>query len=157
MSDTALSHGEAPRVDGAVAALRARLHVETGQAVLAGTAAVGLFSPIYLLNGDVHEIASSLVSTKAHAVGLIPDGVPVSASNQFGAHLSERRRIYTFPFAVHSRWIIVDSNDPTFSDTAALKQRLRTYETDKEWRIVFSSHGVTVLHKRPTHGSGAHG
>ena len=29
---------------------------------------------------------------------LIPDGVPVSASNQLGGHLSERRYIYTFPY-----------------------------------------------------------
>jgi uncharacterized membrane protein len=121
--------------------------------VLAATAAVCLVSPLYLLGGDVQALGSPLVSAKAHAVSLIPDGVPVSASNQLGGHLSERRHIYTFPYAVHSRWIIVDVNDSTFRDTAALKRKLRTYETDKGWQTVFSSHGVTVLHERLTHSS----
>src|SRR5262249_11451380 len=71
--------------------------------VLAGTAAVSLFSPIYVLGGDVQALGSPLVSEKAYAVSLIPDGVPVSASNQLAGHLSERRRIFTFPYAVHSR------------------------------------------------------
>lgn len=123
-------------------------------AVLLTTAAVALIGPIYVLPGDVQALGSPQVSAEAHAVSFIPSGVPVSASNQLGAHLSERRRIYTFPFAVHSHWIIVDVNDHTFSDAAALKQKLRKYETDKAWRIVFSSHGVTVLHKRPTRTNG---
>jgi len=122
--------------------------------VLAGTAAVALFSPIYVLSGDAQALGSPLVSAKAHAVGLIPAGVPVSASNQLGGHLSERRRIYTFPYAVHSHWIIVDTNDPAFHDTAALERKLRKYETDKAWRTIFSSHDVIVLHKRSTHTSG---
>ena len=122
--------------------------------VLVGTAAVGLFSPIYVLGGDLQALDSPLVSAKAHAVSLIPGGVPVSASNQLGGHLSERRRIYTFPYAVHSRWIIVDINDPTFHGTAALKNELRRYETDKAWQTVFSSNGVTVLHDRRTRPSG---
>jgi len=133
------------------AARFSRHTAELSLGVLAGTAAVALFSPIYVLSGDVQALGSPLVSAKAHALSLIPDGVPVSASNQLGGHLSERRYIYTFPYAVHSRWIIVDVNDSTFRDTAALKRKLRTYETDKGWRIVFSSHGVTVLHGRLTH------
>jgi uncharacterized membrane protein len=122
--------------------------------VLAGTAAVALFSPIYVLSGDVQALGSPLVSAKAHAVGLIPAGVPVSASNELGGHLSERRRIYTFPYAVHSRWIIVDINDSTFRHTDALKRKVRKYETEKGWRVVFSSHGVTLLHQHLTHRSG---
>jgi uncharacterized membrane protein len=121
--------------------------------VLAGTAAVALFSPLYVLASDVPALGSPLTSTKAHALSLIPDGVHVSASNQLGGHLSERRYIYTFPYAVHSHWIIVDTNDPTFRDTAALDRKLRKYEADKKWRLVFSRHGVTVLHKRLTRSS----
>jgi uncharacterized membrane protein len=118
--------------------------------VLTGTAAVALFSPIYVLGGDVQALGSSSVSAKSHAVKLIPDGVPVSASNQLGGHLSERRYIYTFPYAVHSRWIIVDINDPTFHDAALFERKLRAYENDKAWRVIFSSQGVTVLHRRVT-------
>jgi uncharacterized membrane protein len=130
-------------------AARFRRHADgLSLGVLVGTAAVALFSPIYVLGGDVQALGSPVVSAKAHAVSLIPDGVPVSASNQLGGHLSERRRIYTFPYAARSRWIIVDINDPTFRDTDMLKRKLRNYKTNKAWRIVFSSRGVAVLHKR---------
>ena len=30
---------------------------------------------------------------------------------------------------------------------------IRKYEANRAWRTVFSSHGVTVLHKRPTDGA----
>jgi uncharacterized membrane protein len=126
-------------------------------AVLATTAAAAVLSPIYVLGNDVKALGSPLVAAEAHAVSLIPDGVPVSASNQLGAHLSERRRIYTFPYATHSRWIIVDINDPTVpvatnepasQARAAVIRKLRRYKTDNAWRVVFASHGVSVLRKR---------
>jgi len=115
--------------------------------VFAATAAVAILSPILLLPGDIGALGSPLVSAKAHAVGLIPDGVPVSASNQLGGHLSERRFITTFPWGVQSRWIIVDINDHTLH-IPGFKRQVRKYAADKAWRIVYSSHGVTVLHRR---------
>jgi uncharacterized membrane protein len=117
-------------------------------AVLAATAAVALLSPIYILGRDVSALGSPLVSAKAHALSLIPAGVPVSASNQLGGHLSERLYITTFPFGVHARWMIVDINDPTYHNIDAFKRGVRRYESDKAWRIVYSSHGIAVLHKR---------
>jgi uncharacterized membrane protein len=117
--------------------------------VLAGAASLAIYSPIYFVNLDVGLLGSPLTSIRAHAVSLIPKGAAVSASDELGGHLSERRYIYTFPYAVRkARWIIVDFNDPTF-DTK-FRPYLRKYETKKAWRTVFSSHGVTVLHKRPT-------
>jgi hypothetical protein len=89
------------------------------------------------------------VSAKKHAVSLIPAGVPVSASHELGGHLSERRYIYTFPHVRQSRWIVVDVNDDTYGDkTRGYKRDVRTYEADRAWRVVFSSQGVIVLHKR---------
>jgi uncharacterized membrane protein len=117
--------------------------------VLAAAASVAVYSPIYLLHSDVQALGSPLVSAKAHAVGLIPEAVPVSASHQLGGHLSERRYIYTFPHIVQSRWIIVDVNDPTYGDkTPGYKRYIGQYEANKAWRIIFSSQGVTVLHRR---------
>jgi uncharacterized membrane protein len=126
-------------------------------AVLVATAAVAIVSPIYVLAGDVPALASPLVSAKNHAVGLIPSGDPVSASDQLGSHLSERSYITVFPYVGRARWIVVDVNEsgPTVHDSAALKRNLRKYEENKAWRTVFSSHGVTVLHERPTRLSGA--
>jgi uncharacterized membrane protein len=116
---------------------------------LVGAACIAVVSPIYLLGGDVAALGSPLVSAKKHAVSLIPAGVPVSASHELGGHLSERRYIYTFPHVRQSRWIVVDVNDDTYGDkTRGYKRDVRTYEADRAWRVVFSSQGVIVLHKR---------
>ena len=117
---------------------------------LVGVACVAIYSPIYLAHSDLRALGSPLVAAKAHAVELIPSGVAVSASNQLGGHLSERRYIYWFPKIRGSRWIVFDANDPTYGDKAGYRGIVRAYKTDKAWRIVYSSHGVTVLHKRST-------
>lgn len=115
---------------------------------LVACACLALYSPIYYGSGDVRALGSPLVAAKSHALGLIPSGVPVSATNELGGHLSERRRIYTFPKVVRAHWIIVDKNDGTYLDVKGFKRVLRRYEADKLWRIVYSSHGVTVLRER---------
>jgi uncharacterized membrane protein len=135
-------------------AARLRRHaVRLSLWALIGAACGAAFSPILLLGGDVGALGSPLVQAKAHAVSLIPDGAPVSASNQIAGNLSVRRYIYTFPLAVKAPWIVVDINDPTYSDATGLKRIVRKYESDKAWRIVLSSHGVVVLHKRHVAGA----
>jgi uncharacterized membrane protein len=119
--------------------------------VVTGAAAIAVLSPIYLLGSDVQALGSPLVAAKAEAVRLIPNGVPVSASHQLGGSLSERRYIYAFPRVLRSRWIVVDGSDDTYGDkTAGYRRYIRHYEADKDWRTIFSSHGVVVLHKRPS-------
>jgi hypothetical protein len=110
---------------------------------------LALYSPIYYGRRDVRALGSPLVAAKSHALGLIPAGTPVSASNELGGHLSERRYIYTFPKVVRAHWIVVDINDSTYGDTRGFQRVVREYESRRDWRIVYSSHGVTVLHKRP--------
>jgi uncharacterized membrane protein len=119
---------------------------------LIGAGCLALYSPIYFVASDVKIVGSPLVSAKAHALSLIPDGVPVSASNQLGGHLSERRYIYSFPIVRRSQWIIADRNDPTYGDVAGYKRVIREYEANKAWRMVFSSRGVIVFHKRAASG-----
>jgi uncharacterized membrane protein len=126
--------------------------------VLAAAALVAIVSPLYALGGDLRALGSPAVSAKARAVSLVPEGVPVSASVQLGGYLSERRKITTFPHVAHSQWIVLDTNDPTAAEASrpaatAFRRSLRRYESDTSWRIVFSSHGVVVLHKRATKGS----
>ena len=43
------------------------------------------------LGADEHDAAAR------RALAIVPDGVPVSATNSLGAHLSDRRRIFSFP------------------------------------------------------------
>jgi uncharacterized membrane protein len=127
-------------------------------AVLVTTAALAILSPIFVLGQDVSALDSPPASAKAHALSLIPAGVSVSASNQLGGHLSERRYISTFPFAARARWVIVDINDPTYHDIPAYKRKVREFESaHKTWLTVFSSHGVAVLRKRSTPTGGTAG
>ena len=122
--------------------------VEISLWVLVGATAIAVFSPLHSLASDVRALGSPKVSAEAHAVGLIPAGVPVSATNKLGGHLSERRFIYSFPFVRKARWIVVDVHDSTYIDRAGFRRVVREYRSDKAWRTVFSSHGVLVLHER---------
>jgi uncharacterized membrane protein len=125
-----------------------RREVEVSMWVLAGVACVAIYSPIYLARGDLKALGSPVTAAEAKAVSVIPTRVPVAATNQFGAHLSERRFLYTFPYISRARWIVIDANDSTYRDAAGLKQVVRNYRANKAWRTVFASHGIFVLHRR---------
>jgi uncharacterized membrane protein len=124
-----------------------------GQAVrlslwaLVATGFVALISPINRLGHDVKALGSPVVSAKSRALSLVPAGVPVSASNELGGHLSARRYIYTFPSVGRAKWIGVDVPDKTLH-IPGFKRKVRKYEADKAWQTVYSSHGVAVLHRR---------
>ena len=123
-----------------------RQAVRLSLGVLVATAVVGIYSPLILLSTDVPALGSTAVSEKAQAVRLIPDGVPVSVSNHLGSKLSDRRYIYMFPAVGQARWIIVDLNDPVRHDKRQFKRDLRSYQSHRGWKTVFSSHGIFVLH-----------
>ncbi len=94
------------------------------------------------------DSSSPLHEAKAHALSLVPAGVPVSATNQFGGYLSNRRFISIFPNIGKAEWTIVDRNDPDneiAGNPAAVLLRLKA---SPDWRVVYASHGVTVLQKR---------
>jgi uncharacterized membrane protein len=116
--------------------------------VLAAVAAVAVFSPVWYLKTDVQILGSPLRAATAHAIDLVPRDVPVSATNRLGGYLSERRYIYTFPYVGRSRWIVADVNDPSpYWNNTILRRQLRSYQSELDWRAVFSSHGIVVLHK----------
>jgi uncharacterized membrane protein len=130
-----------------------RRRVGLSLAVLGAVAVVALFSPVYTLGRDLRALGSSPVSVKAHAVSLIPRGAPVSASNELGGYLSERRYIATFPYVRRARWIIVDLNDPTYIGVPRFKRTARAYEKNKAWKRVFASRGIVVLNRRSPRNS----
>ena len=75
---------------------------------------------------------------------------PVSATNTLGAHLSERRRIFSFPVLREARWVAVDLTRPSYLDDAAGKKFAAAYarfRQDRRWRVVRAEDGVVVLHK----------
>jgi uncharacterized membrane protein len=123
----------------------------TSLAVLAAVACLALLSPIYrvTVNDLAHVRASDpRHAAQSHALALIPAGVPVSASNQLGGLLSERRYIYIFPTKKSAAWVIVDSRDPTYGGRAEYRRRITAIATSPSWRVVYHSQGVDVLRKR---------
>lgn len=100
----------------------------------------------YEYTRDVHT------EVLARAVALVPPGVPVSAGNNLGAHLSERRRIHVFPVVADADWVIVDRRRPYIADrmeplehaiaVAALRAR-------PDLRTVYDLDGVLVMRRVP--------
>jgi uncharacterized membrane protein len=104
------------------------------------------------LRSAFHELSaarssSPLHEAKAHALSLVPAGVPVSATNQFGGYLSNRRFIYDFPHVGTARWAIVDVNDPSYSNKLAERQILARMEASPAWHVAYASRGVFVLER----------
>ena len=50
------------------------------------------------------------------AVALIPPSAPVSSTNGLGAHLSARRRIFSFPVIREAEWVAVDLRRASYLD-----------------------------------------
>ena len=87
----------------------------------------------------------------ARALRAIPAGVPVSATNTLGAHLSERRRIFSFPVIREARWIALDLTRPSYLDNGPGTGFPAAYERlqrDDRWRVVRSDDGIVVLHRK---------
>ncbi|MEQ8833273.1 MAG: DUF2079 domain-containing protein [Miltoncostaeaceae bacterium] len=98
------------------------------------------------------------------AVALIPDGVPVSATNDAGAHLSARERIMLFPVVEEAEWVVM-VDTPRTRAVARDRPTLRPPEfaptvlrlrTDTRWVVVYEDAGVSVFRRAtPLRGEGA--
>jgi uncharacterized membrane protein len=95
----------------------------------------------------------------ARAVDLVPgDGeVVVSSTNHAGAHLSARRRVYTFPVVRDAEWVLVDRVRPetwnAYTD-ADLDRALRVLQARADMRRVFHEDGVSVFRRIADGASG---
>ena len=87
----------------------------------------------------------------ARDLKLIPPGAPVTATNALGAHLSERRRIFSFPYLRSAAWVIVDEQKPSLGDhndkQGGLK-RILELRRDPRFRLVSAADGVLVFRRR---------
>jgi uncharacterized membrane protein len=88
------------------------------------------------------------------AVELVPDGVPVSATNAVGSHLSARRYFYSVPIVERARWIVVDTSDPAlpaipigYRSPERLRSFVRAIRKNPRWQQVFDRGGVLVFRK----------
>jgi uncharacterized membrane protein len=106
--------------------------------------------------GGSGPLPANRVAALRDAVALVPDGVPVSASNVAGAHLSARRYVYTVPRLGNAAWVVVDRADPfvTRADSPILTQQpevvdslILRLERDARWEKVFEREGVLVFRR----------
>jgi uncharacterized membrane protein len=88
----------------------------------------------------------------ARAVDLVPSDAAVSTTNGLGAHLSARRRVFSFPVIREADWVAVDLRRASYLDrrsapsTAAipLAELLRS----GAWETVLEEDGIFVLKRR---------
>jgi uncharacterized membrane protein len=86
----------------------------------------------------------------ARALRLIPRGASVTATNSLGAHLSERRRIFSFPVSRGADWLAVDLRRPSLGDHNASdegRRRIERVVRDGRWRVVFDDDGLMILRR----------
>jgi uncharacterized membrane protein len=128
--------------------------------VLATVAITSVAGPLGAIRtyGAGTRPSATKIEVLNRAVGMIPASAPVSASNNVGAHLSERRRIFSFPIRSQANWVIVDRSDPWLADAGEENNRslyaedLRALQADDSWRRVFHEDGVSVF-RRVGHAS----
>ncbi|MBA3331329.1 MAG: DUF2079 domain-containing protein [Actinobacteria bacterium] len=87
----------------------------------------------------------------AEAVRQIPPDAVVTASNSLGAHLSERRRILSWPLLGDATWVAVDGARPGPADRIAPVQHARAIgrlRSDRAWRLVFQRDGMLVFRRQ---------
>ncbi|MDX6398266.1 MAG: hypothetical protein QOJ43_1674 [Gaiellaceae bacterium] len=119
---------------------------------LAYVAALASFAAMLLVGpaGRVHVGADAHDAAGRRALALIPDGAPVSATNALGAHLSARRRIFSFPVLEEARWVVADERRLTFLDSlkpGRARVPLAALRRDPRWRLVFAEDGVLVFRR----------
>jgi uncharacterized membrane protein len=86
----------------------------------------------------------------AAALEVIPDDAVVSATNSLGAHLSERRRVLSFPFVQDADWVAIDVTEPGYADRIApVATAVQTawLRRDPGWTTVVDRDGIVILRR----------
>jgi uncharacterized membrane protein len=87
------------------------------------------------------------------AVKLVPPEAPVTATNGLAAHLSARRRVFSFPVVREAEWVAVDLRDPSYLDRSSTPSTtavaLAQLIGSGGWTRVLDDDGIVVLSRRP--------
>ena len=119
---------------------------------------LAVIAVVFGLVATYREGATSIDRISAHdrvaerGLDLIPEAAPVSATNTLGAHLSERRRVLSFPLLAGAEWIAIDERRPSLGDRLdppGARARIAAVLRNRAWRLVFEEDGILVLRRRP--------
>ena len=87
----------------------------------------------------------------ARAVDLIPDEAAVSSTNGLGAHLSARRRVFSFPVIGEAAWVAVDLRRASYLDLRSAPSTtaipLARLLRSGAWETVLEEDGIFVLRR----------
>ena len=114
-------------------------------ALAAGVGAV-LLGPVARVpvRADAHDAATR------RGLALVPAGAPVSATNTLGAHLSARRRVFSFPVLEEAAWVVVDERRLTYLDSLRperARPALTALQRNRHWRRLFAEDGILVFRR----------
>ncbi len=88
----------------------------------------------------------------AHAVSMVPAGVPVSATNPAGGRLSDRLHVYTWPVIGDAQWVIVDTAIPWLLAERVTRQVNTPYverlEATGAFELVYDGDGIDVFRRK---------
>jgi len=131
-----------------------------GRAIVVSTLVAGvLLGPLPVWR---HVPFGSELATREHIVGhhagvaeralrVVPPQAPVSATNTMGAHLSERRRVFSFPVLGEADWVVVDRQRPSYRDQAdapvEFESALARLRSSGRFTVVFDEDGILVLRR----------
>jgi uncharacterized membrane protein len=127
----------------AVERLGERLAYVAAGAALLGAIVLGPIGRIDVEAGP-HDAAAR------RALAVVPDDAAVSATNALGAHLSARRRIFSFPVLREATWVAVDTRRLTYLDSLRPERArgpLTELRRDPRWRLVFAEDGILVFRR----------
>ena len=124
---------------------------EAAAAILAFSLVAGIVIGPLRAGELVPEPRSDHDRVAERAVALIPTDVPVSSTNGLGGHLSERRRIHSFPVVSDSKWVAVDLKRASYldrrSDPSTAAVSLAELLRSGSWSKVFDEDGIIVLRR----------
>jgi hypothetical protein len=120
------------------------------------TLAAALIGAVFLGPLWEGELAPDRMSAHDHvaarAVELIPPTAAVSSTNGLGAHLSERKRVLSFPVVRDAEWVAVDLRRASHLDRRSAPSTAATplarLLLSGNWSTVLDEDGVVVLRRR---------
>jgi uncharacterized membrane protein len=131
-----------------------------GRAIVVSTLVAGiLLGPLPVwshvpLGSDLaarEQVVGEHARVAERGLRLVPADAPVSATNTLGAHLSERRRVFSFPVLGEARWVAVDLERPSYRDQLGRPQQLvkavAALRATGRYEVVFDEGGILVLHR----------
>jgi hypothetical protein len=102
--------------------------------------------------GAHEHVVGAHAAVAERALRLIPDDAGVSATNTLGAHLSKRRRIFSFPVLAEAEWVAVDRTRPSHRDEAVAPEKfaaaLARLQATGRFETMFDEDGILVLRRK---------